>query len=295
MKTKTQIQTKRRALCLLLALAVFIYIPGVRASAATTLQTGKTVSGKLTESKPEQSYAVNVSQTGYIKLICFQTGFDDDVTGVVRVYDGNDKLVNVSRLGHSKKTKVIDYIAVKKGSYTVIIDYEDYIAQVQSEYEEGEGNGTVEDAKYRIKYTFRPMAEGKKAISRSSAPLLKIGNEVSGLVLSSKNGIAAAYKYTVTKETKVDFHYHLRGDVTLQITDSEGKSLLCDGDDDEPMYYDEDEYTYWAGGNEDDSVVLEKGTYYFVITQETGFYLPFYTDGASESYKGTGFYKLKLE
>lgn len=291
---KTGLKSRSKLLCMLLAFAMLIaLIPQAEVMAAnTTLQAKKTAKGTLTESNDQQDYTINVDKTGYVKLV-LTNSCDDDEYGSVRMYNSKKELVNVMSFGNGKKSKVYDYIAVKAGKYTVSVDYKDYVAGQKELEEEGE-DGTVKDVDYTLKYTFKAMAEGTKATSIRKAPLLKKNQQVSGLVFTSPKSVGAAYKYSVSKETEVNFSYLIQGGLSLAIADANGDFLTMD-DDDEPMYVDDDgEIAYWEG-KDTDTVVLDKGTYYFVVLQGDCLYFPWYTSEEQQTCEDTGLYKLKIK
>lgn len=274
----------RKLLLMLAVVMLFVCCASTDSFAAAVLKPKKAADGKLTPNKPKQSYQITAGQTGYIKIV-FEYDVNDAYASV-NVYDNVGKQAGSVYCG-SEKDKAVGYVAVKKGTYTVEADYQDYLKFAEERaaeaVSEGEEPDEIEDMAYSIKYTFYSMQEGKKAASRSSAPSLKKGSEVSGLIFadnSKKDGYAALYKYTVSKRTKVKFHLNMRGDgVWMQILDAGGEPLDLD-EEDNSMVLDEDSFTCWYDTNRSYSVKLDAGTYYFAFLPREG---------------ATGFYKLELK
>lgn len=234
---------------------------GVQAASDVTLKNGKWVSGTFTSEETDQYYKINVKKTGYIRVQY------NCKTGEYAQFDlcNAQKKEIVKNAGALFKNKADSYIGVKKGTYYI------HISRV-------EGN-------YKIRYTFTAMNKIAKTVKPgqvSKAQTLKKNKQVSGVILPENKQRRVYYRFDVPEKKTVKFQYEIGSNQTglglwLRIADAKGKFMSFK--DNGTVDKSQDLNTAWDDkGN--DSVVLEAGTYYFVIQAAPG---------------NSGYFKLKLK
>lgn len=243
-------------------------------AAVKSIKAKKWMEGELMPDSPSNSYKIHVKKDGYVKLN-YKAKIVDGLVSVKFGLYKNGKALNVETFYDDPElNKEYFCYVVKKGNYEVRVFYNHYLKEVEEAIAEGEDQVKAKNAKYSVKYASYSWKEkGKKIASQDKSPVLKKNEPVSGLVFSSDDfELNAFYKISVKEITKVKFALKTRGRLRLVIGDE--KHLLLYNDKTGTMHYKDGAFTLWSNDHGDDknTIVLKKGTYYFVVMGDNGAY-----------------------
>jgi len=217
------------------------------ATTATTIKSGQTYSGAITDGSDEDYYKIKVSNDGYITVNLKHSASGTNGIYNLYVYDSKMNEVAYRNIKASEKDYTTAKIGLKKGTYYILVD-----------------NSSVNTGTYKLKVTAKKASDWEKEIndSTSAATKISVGKTVKGATVDS--GDNDYYKFTLSSATYVNVsmtHEEMGGTNTVwyvTIYDKNGNRIS----------YSSDSYMYVEAGevyDETTPVKLAKGTYYVAV------------------------------